>query len=167
MSLPAPASPPVTENEEPKPFSWSATIKWVALGIAVSMMVIFGIGLYFAFSNAEVNAPRIQVIREVLSSILILLSITIVTSLAVFILQIIHLVSTIRHETAPILETTQETVTQVKGTVEFVGQQVAKPIITVSAWGAAISSIIGDLGGIRRAFKKEKSTMEHIEKEGD
>lgn len=167
MSLPAPASPPVTENEEPKPFSWSATIKWVALGIAVSMMVIFGIGLYFAFSNAEVNAPRIQVIREVLSSILILLSITIVTSLAVFILQIIHLVSTIRHETAPILEITQETVTQVKGTVEFVGQQVAKPIITVSAWGAAISSIIGDLGGICRAFKKEKSTIEHIEKEGE
>jgi magnesium-transporting ATPase (P-type) len=142
---------PADEN-----INWSRLIRWVSISLTLVVVAIFLFGLYLAFSNAPVNAPRIQVIREVLTTTLLLLSIIVVTAIALLILQIIRLVSTLRHETRPILDTTRETLSQAKGSVEFIGQQVSEPIIRVSAWSAGLGLLIRDLGGIRRALRRQE-----------
>jgi magnesium-transporting ATPase (P-type) len=151
--------PPEPDREAPQPgsFNWSALIKWVSIGIVSIVVIVFIIGLVLAFTNPTINAQRLQVIREIMTTILLLLSIIILSAFALFLLQIIRLISTIRHESKSILDTTRETVTQAKGGVEFVGQQVSEPLITLGAWGAGLAILIRDLGGIRRAIQHRDS----------
>ncbi|HUN07046.1 MAG TPA: hypothetical protein PLQ56_10620 [Aggregatilineales bacterium] len=85
---------------------------------------------------------------------MLLLSIVVIAALALLILQIIRLVSTIRHETKPILDTTRETLIGAKGSVEFVGKHVSEPIIRFTAWSSGLWLLIRDLGGIRRAIQR-------------
>jgi hypothetical protein len=157
----APPPPPPESTDES--LNWSALIRRVSLSIAIVTLGIFLIGLYLAFSNAPVNAPRIQVIREVLTTILLLLSIVVITALALLILQIIRLVSTIRHETKPILDTTRETLIGAKGSVEFVSKHVSEPIIRFTAWSSGLWLLIRDLGGIRRAIQRHPNPIESQE----
>lgn len=152
------APPPPKSSDES--LNWSFLIRRVSISIALVTLGIFLIGLYLAFSNAPVNAPRIQVIREVLTTILLLLSFVVTTSLALLILQIIRLVSTIRHETKPILDTTRDTVVEAKGSVEFVGKHVSEPIIRFTAWSSGLWLLIRDLGGIRRAIQHHPNPTE-------
>jgi amino acid transporter len=155
----SPTSPPPAETQS-EGLNWSALIQRVSLVVVIVVVVIFGIGLLLAFSDAPVNAPRVQVIREVLTTILLLLSIIMIVAFTLLILQIIRLVSTVRHETKPILDTTRETLTQAKGSVEFVGKHVSDPIITLSAWVAGLGLLIRDLGGIRRAIQRRETPEE-------
>lgn len=148
------APPPQPPESTDESLNWPLLIRRVSLSIALVTLGIFLIGLYLAFSNAPVNAPRIQVIREILTTILLLLSIVVIAALALLILQIIRLVSTIRHETKPILDTTRETLIGAKGSVEFVGKHVSEPIISFTAWSSGLWLLIRDLGGIRRAIQR-------------
>ncbi len=165
LEKPPPTTPPVESTDQS--LNWSAIIRRVSIGIVLVMLLVFLIGLYLAFTDASVNALRVQVIREILTTILLMLSIIIVAALALFILQIIRLISTIRHETKPILDTTRETLVEVKGSVEFVGKHVSEPIIRLTAWSSGLWLLIRDLGGIRRAIQRRRTPPEHQEDTDD
>ena len=76
-------------------------------------------------------------IRDLALVILALESIIIGITLILTLLQLRSLVRLLRDEIAPMLDTANETVTIVKGTTDFVGESVVRPMIKVASLGSA------------------------------
>jgi hypothetical protein len=127
------------------------------------LVLLFLLGLVFAlFTNAEVTAPRIQIIRDLFIIAMALEGLLIIAAFAIMILQFARLVNLVRSEIKPILQNTQEAVNSARGTVEFVGTNVAEPIIRLSTFLAGLSVLLRELGGIRRAIRKDESSPDHL-----
>ena len=71
--------------------------------------------------------------RDIAIIVLALESIVIGVLLAVLVIQVIRLVKLLREEVLPILNSTQETVSTVRGTASFVSDHVVQPVVKVSS----------------------------------
>ena len=131
----------------------------VGIGAAVFIGLIIGIfaiALVLALlTDLEKSSRIIQLIRDIVLIVMTLTGITIVVELAVLIFQIARLVNLTRSEVSPILRNTQETASNVKGTVNFVSDHVVEPTIKTAGFLAGVSRIIRDVGGIRRAIRRD------------
>lgn len=138
----------------------------VSAGVLGGLIILlFLIGLALAvFTNVEATAPRIQIIRDIFIIIMALEFILIVFALAVLILQIARLINLLQNEIKPILQNTQETVSSARGTVDFVSSSVTRPIIRASSFLAGTGVLLRDLGGIRRAIRRNGRGQEDDER---
>ena len=110
---------------------------------------------FFAFPNA---AP---VTRDILIILLAIESIVVFAFFGVMLWQLYQLIKLLREEVIPLLNTTKETVEQVKHTTTFVGQSVAAPVITVSGFLAGAKAMVDTVRGNRPAesiLRKEERT---------
>ncbi|NWG17438.1 MAG: hypothetical protein HXY41_12465 [Chloroflexi bacterium] len=131
----------------------TVTVAAGAFGGLILLLFIIGLALA-VFTNVEATAPRIQIIRDIFIIIMALEFILIVLALAVLILQVARLINLLQNEIKPILQNTQETVSSAKGTIDFVGSNVTRPIIRAGGFLAGTSVLLRDLGGIRRAMRR-------------
>jgi 2-phospho-L-lactate transferase/gluconeogenesis factor (CofD/UPF0052 family) len=84
----------------------------------------------------------VMLIRDIAIIILALVSIVVGILMVLLILEIRNLISTIQHDVKPILDSVNETASTVKGTTNFVSEQVVRPI----------ASAVGTAAGARHAF---------------
>lgn len=88
-------------------------------------------------------------IRDIALVILALESIVIGLALVFTLLELRSLTRLLKDEIAPMLGTAKETVTIVKGTTDFVGESVVRPMIKVASVGAAAKRAAQMLFGSR------------------
>lgn len=158
LQLPATTTPPSTVPPAPAS-KW--TIKRITTIAAAALigviLLVFIIGVLLALlTDANQTAPRIQIIRDIVIIILALQGIVIVVALAVLILQVARLINLLQNEVIPILENTKDTLNTAKGTVEFVSSNVTDPLVKASGFFAGARVLISELGGIRRAIRREE-----------
>jgi hypothetical protein len=158
-------SPAATASatETAKASSWSiGRIVGVAAAVLGGIIVLlFVVGLLFAlFSDVDATASRIQIIRDIFIIMMALEFILIIAALAILILQIARLVNLVQTEVRPVLENTQEAVSNAKGTVEFVGKNVTQPVVKTSAFLAGAGVFIREVGGLRRAIRPNQKNKE-------
>ncbi len=84
----------------------------------------------------------VMLIRDIAIIVLALVSIIVGILMVLLILEIRNLVRTIQHDAKPILDSMNETASTVKGTTNFVSEQVVRPI----------ASAVGTAAGARHAF---------------
>jgi hypothetical protein len=143
---------------------WSITrIAAIVSGVLIGIIVlIFGLGLVFALgSEFETTAVRMAYVRNLVFITLAIEGIIIIFAIAVLIVQIARLVSLLKSEVKPILEDTQAAAKSAKGTAEFVGNNVTQPIIKLSAFAAGVGVLVRELGGIRRAIRRDNHKDEN------
>jgi hypothetical protein len=151
--IPPPVPPPPAEKRLPV----TRVIGIVAGVLILLVILIFLAGLGLALiGDAQQNAPKVQIIRDIFIIILAFQSILIVGALAVLIVQVARLINMLQNEIMPILKNTQETVGTARTTVEFVGSNVVGPVIRLNAYFAAINILLRELFGIRRAVRHTK-----------
>jgi heme/copper-type cytochrome/quinol oxidase subunit 2 len=126
-------------------------------GAALLSILITGAICYafFAFPNA---AP---ITRDILIIILAIESIVVFVFLGLMIWQLYQLIKLLREEVIPLINTTKDTVEQVKHTTTFVGQSVAAPVISVSGFLAGAKAMIDTARGNRppeSILRKEERT---------
>ena len=74
-----------------------------------------------------------------LSIVIVALEVIVINvMLAVLIIQITRLTRLLRDEVMPILHSTQETVSTVRGTATFVGDRVVQPVVKISSFSAGL-----------------------------
>jgi len=78
-----------------------------------------------------------------------LLSLFIGFALAVLIIQITSLINLLQNEVRPILQATTDTVNNLRGTAEFLGENVVQPVIKLNGYMAGLQRVI-ELLGIKR-----------------
>jgi hypothetical protein len=116
----------------------------LVIGVVV-FLVLLGVAIYFLL---QPGTPTDR-IRDVFIIIVALESLVIGVALIVLIVQLASLINLLQNEVRPILSSTSETVNNLRGTVQFLGENLVEPVIKLNGYLAAMSRVI-ELIGIKK-----------------
>lgn len=150
-----PAVPEETQDDEGRPLSFWLKVGGGVFGLII--VLIFAGGLLLAFNDVERAGNFIRVIRDLFIIVLALQSLIIVAALVILILQLAGLINILQTEIKPVLENLQATLNTAKGTIRFVGDNVAGPVVKAGGFFAGLSVFMREIGGIRRAVRHDEN----------
>jgi hypothetical protein len=133
---------PITTNGADKRSRNIVTI--IIIGVVV-LLILLGVAIFFLLQPAT---PTDR-IRDVFIIIVALESLVIGVALIVLIVQLASLINLLQNEVRPILAATNETVNNLRGTAEFLGENVVEPVIKLNGYLAGMNRVI-ELMGIRK-----------------
>jgi hypothetical protein len=111
----------------------------------VFIAVLLSVAIYFLL---QPTTPTDQ-IRDVFIIVVALESLVVGVALIVLIVQMATLINLLQNEVRPILMATNETVNTLRGTVEFLGEEVIEPVMKLSGYLAGLTRIL-ELMGIKK-----------------
>jgi len=116
--------------------------------LIASVVILLLIGFVaFTIWLAQTQATTIAAVRDILIIALALESCIFGVVILLLLLMVIRLVNMLEFEIKPILEKTNETVSTLKGTTNFVSQNVVQPAIRTSSQIAGVRQAIKTLFG--------------------
>ena len=89
-------------------------------------------------------------IRDVFIIVVALESLVIGVALIILIIQLASLINLLQNEVRPILTATSETVNNLRGTAEFLGENMVEPVIKLNGYLAGMSRVIELMGFNRK-----------------
>ena len=154
MATPLPQQQPVTPPPPPpSPEELAAireaerkqkTIIASVIAVVVLILAILGVAIYFLL---QPGTPTDR-IRDVFIIVVALESLVIGVALIVLIVQLASLINLLQNEIRPILHATTETVNTLRGTAEFLGENVVEPVIKLNGYLAGLKRML-ELMGIK------------------
>ena len=120
------------------------TMSFVIIG-AVVLLGSLGVAVYFLLSPAT-SSEWVGKLRDVFIIVVALESLVIGVALVVLIVQIASLINLLQNEVRPILKATSDTVNTLRGTAEFLGENVVDPIIKLNGYLAGLSRVLEMMG---------------------
>ena len=116
----------------------------VIIGVII-LVILLGIAIFFLL---QPSTPTDK-IRDVFIIIVALESLIIGVAIIVLIVQLASLINLLQNEVRPILTATNETVNNLRGTAEFLGENVVEPVIKLNGYLAGMNRVI-ELMGIKK-----------------
>jgi len=132
--------------EEEKQPETKSKLWWIIL-IAVVLIGLIVTGIVFL---TKAGAEATSQVRDIFIIFLVLESFVIGVVLVILVVQITTLVNLVQNEIKPILKSTTDTINTLKGTTQFLSQNLVDPVIKVNSYTAGIRRLL-DLINI---FKK-------------
>jgi len=122
----------------------------VIWGVVFLVLLLAGIvtAIYFLL-RPETPAEQVGRIRDIFLIFMALESLLIGAALIVLIVQVASLINLLQNEVRPILQSTTETVNNLRGTAEFLGENIVQPVIKLNGYLAGLQRVI-ELMGIKR-----------------
>ncbi len=114
--------------------------KYILIGLLFLIMAI-GLVYLMVISSPEMSTK----IRDISIVLFVFESIIICFSLIILIVQFSILINLLQNEIKPILKTTKDTVNNVKGTVEFLSDNMVEPVIKTNSQIAGVAKIVSIL----------------------
>jgi hypothetical protein len=118
-----------------------AIITGIIAGIVI-LLVLLVVAIFFLM---QPNAPTDK-IRDVFIIVVALESLVIGVAMIVLIIQLASLINLIQNEIRPILLATTETVNTLRGTAEFLGENVVEPVIKLNGYLAGLRRMLELMG---------------------
>jgi hypothetical protein len=118
------------------------TILFTVIAGAVLILALMGVAIYFLLQPATPTDK----IRDVFIIVVALESLVIGVALIVLIVQLASLINLLQNEVRPILNATSKTVNTLRGTVEFLGENVVEPVIKLNGYLAGLRRMLELLG---------------------
>jgi hypothetical protein len=153
MSIPIPQQPPTT----PPPLTpeeleaireaerkQKTIMNTVIAGILV-FLALLGVAIYFLLQPATPTDK----IRDIFIIVVALESLVIGVALIVLVVQLASLINLLQNEVRPILKATNETVNTLRGTAEFLGENVVEPVIKLNGYLAGLTRML-ELIGVKK-----------------
>ena len=116
----------------------------IVIGIVV-LLVLLGLAIFFLLQPATPTDK----IRDVFIIVVALETLVIGVALIVLIVQLASLINLLQNEVKPILHATNDTVNTLRGTAEFLGENVVEPVIKLNGYLAGMTRML-ELMGIRK-----------------
>ena len=142
-----PSTPPLTPEERAAMQEAERKQKLILTGIIagiVFLLLLLGVAIFFLL---QPTAPTDK-IRDVFIIVVALESLVIGVAMIVLIVQLASLINLIQNEVRPILNATNETVNTLRGTAEFLGENVVEPVIKLNGYLAGLRRML-ELMGIK------------------
>ncbi|MCK6538570.1 MAG: hypothetical protein L6Q26_00820 [Anaerolineales bacterium] len=120
----------------------------IVISLVVGVIVLLGflgLAIYFLLQPATPTDK----IRDVFIIVVALESLVIGVALIVLIVQLASLINLLQNEVRPILKATSDTVNNLRGTAEFLGENVVEPVIKLNGYLAGLYRML-ELMGIRK-----------------
>jgi len=112
---------------------------------AVVLLALLGAAIYFLLQPATPTDK----IRDVFIIVVALESLVIGVALVVLVVQLASLINLLQNEVRPILKATTDTVNNLRGTAEFLGENVVEPVIKLNGYLAGLYRML-ELMGIKK-----------------
>ncbi len=135
----APSAPSLT-TEQPK----RNIVIPIVIGVIV-LLVLLGLAIFFLL---QPTTPTDK-IRDVFIIVVALETLVIGVALIVLIVQLASLINLLQNEVKPILHATSDTVNTLRGTAEFLGENVVEPVIKLNGYMAGMTRML-ELMGLRK-----------------
>lgn len=121
------------------------------VGIAIGVLVILGllITAIVLMLRPETSGETVGKIRDVFVIVMALMSLFIGVAVVILVVQVASLVNLVQNEIRPILKATNETVNTLRGTAEFLGENVVEPVIKLNGYLAGLQRVL-ELMGIKK-----------------
>jgi hypothetical protein len=113
----------------------------VAVVIALALLV----GVVFAVWGMILHPATTETIRDIFIIVMALESLIIGAALIVLIVQIAQLTNLLRHEIKPLLDSTNETISTVRGTTVFLSENLVEPVVKLNSYLAAMQRVLEGL----------------------
>ena len=142
-----PTPPPLTPEQLAEIREQERKQKQMMYGIVVVIVLLvalLGVAIYFLL---QPNTPTDK-IRDVFIIVVALETLVIGVALVVLIVQLASLINLLHNEVRPILHATSETVNTLRGTAEFLGENVVEPVIKLNGYLAGLKRML-ELMGIK------------------
>jgi ABC-type dipeptide/oligopeptide/nickel transport system permease component len=109
---------------------------------AVVLLLVLVAGLVLAISAMVRNPAGTETVRDILIIFVAAESFLIGLALIVLIVQLARLTALLQNEVRPILESTNETVSTLRGTSQFLSDNVVRPVIKANGSLAAVRRVM-------------------------
>ena len=110
--------------------------------IFAALVIIALVVLALIFLLDKNNSAVTEQIRDVFIIFIALVSLIIGTALVILIIQLATLINLLQNEIRPIINSTNETVNTLKGTAQFLSENLAEPVIKINTFAAKIRRLI-------------------------
>jgi len=129
-------------NSEKKPSSEVVKKRTIALIIIIGLVVIAGLVIGAVFLLDKDNADKTSQVRDVFIIFMALETLVVGIALIILVIQLAILTNLIQNEVKPILQSTTETVNNLKGTVQFLSNNLTEPVIKINQSLAMVKRFI-------------------------
>jgi hypothetical protein len=147
-SLPAPSPTSPDPSKE-------AGERRILIGVVVGVVVIVAILVVSIYLLVQPTTDTAK-IRDIFIIFMALESLLIGLTLVILIIQIARLINLLQNEVKPILESTNETVSSLRGTTAFLGDNLVEPVIKLNEYVAGLTQFIQVIGLARGKPKNKK-----------
>jgi ABC-type multidrug transport system fused ATPase/permease subunit len=110
----------------------------------------------FALILLNMPAESVAQIRDVFIIFMGLMSLLLGVVLVILITQLARLINLLQNELGPILDSLNETISNLRGTTVFLSENVTEPIIRLNEYLAGINQFWAAIGLVRRSSQKSK-----------
>ena len=114
----------------------------IIVGVIVVLALLIG-GLIFLFVAPAETTARV---RDIFIIVMALETLLIGLVLVILIFQIARLTNLLQHEIKPILDSTNETVSTLRGTTQFLSNNLVEPVIKLNEYTAALKQLLSLIG---------------------
>jgi hypothetical protein len=123
------------------------TVIIIVVGLVLLALLVLGLVFLLSPNTPEEYVARI---RDVFIIIMALESLIIGLILFVLIFQVARLINLVQNEIKPILDSTNETVSNLRGTTIFLSENLVGPVIKLNEYFAGFSRLVGLIGLTKR-----------------
>jgi len=118
------------------------TKKYLIIAILVGIVLIGLVVVATIFLVRPENSEMTEQLRDVFIIFMALTSLVLGFALVVLIIQLAVLINLLQNEIRPILDSTTETVNTLKGTTQFISNNITEPVIKLNQYLAMIKKLI-------------------------
>jgi len=117
----------------------------VTITITIAVIVFFSL-ISLAIYGLTRNADVTQNIRDIFLIFMALESLVIGVALVVLIVQIASLINLLNNEIKPILDATNETIATLRGTTQFLSENLVEPVVKLNSYVAGLQKMLEMIG---------------------
>jgi amino acid permease len=124
----------------------TATIIGISIGALILVAAIIAFAVFLLTGSNETT----ERIRDVFIIFMALESMVIGLALILLVVQLARLTNLLQNEIKPILESTNETASTVRGTTQFLSDHLVEPVIKLNEYFAGLKSFLKIIGPARK-----------------
>ena len=122
--------------------------RWILAGIIIGVLLVLA-GIVVAVISLTKNPGVATNVRDIFIIFMAFESLIIGAALVVLVIQIASLINLLQNEVRPILQSTSETVNTLRGTTEFLSENLIAPVIKLNSYLAGLRKLF-DIFGIKK-----------------
>jgi len=128
----------------------------IIIGIVAVVLVFLAIITLITVGMLRQDAETTSKIADVFIVFMALQSLIMGLVLIVLIVQLARLINLLQHEIKPIVESTNETVSTLRGTTQFLSDNISEPVIKLNEYLAGLSEFFKIMRPKRKSNPKSK-----------
>jgi len=148
MTTPTPETTELSVLEEAAQHEAERRQRTIVITSVVFLVLLIAGIIAAVIGLLQPNAPT-EKIRDIFIIFMALESLLIGVALIILIVQFATLINLLQNEVRPILDATNETVNHLRGTTEFLGENVVEPVIKLNSYLAGMQRML-ELLGVRK-----------------